>query len=126
MASIFRASSVFEDSGFHLMARITIHDASNAQQADISSISLQVWDIDRDFQVGATENLTVANVVFDTLQTDARWTADSTGYNFRYTGTAAQVSKGGSTYRYEFKITPASGEVYHIVFDVPTIELKTS
>lgn len=112
--------SVWEDSGAYLMARILAgDDGLAAQQADISSISYVVYDQD-DLTVATTTttSLTVSTVVFDTLQTDARWTVDTTGYNFGWAAPAALFPTGGKVYRTELKFTPASGEAYHLVYKV--------
>lgn len=59
------------------------------------------------------EALTVSAVVFDTLQTDAPWSEDGTGYNFRFTPDQAidvAFATPGRLYRVEVELTPtASG-----------------
>jgi hypothetical protein len=125
MSAVIVTEAVFEDSGCYLLARIRGNDAANIVQADISSINLCVS------QKGGTPDtagtaVTVATVIFNTLQTDARWTVDSTGYNFRYEVPAASLPVGGRKYLFEFKFTPASGPVFHVVFEVPTLNLLRS
>jgi hypothetical protein len=125
MSAVIVTEAVFEDSGCYLLARIRGNDAANIVQADISSINLCVS------QKGGTPDtagtaVTVATVIFNTLQTDARWTVDSTGYNFRYEVPAASLPVGGRKYLSEFKFTPASGPVFHVVFEVPTLSLLRS
>ncbi len=120
--------AVFEDSGFYLMARFKSPTGANGVQADITSISLSVFDESSTTAIAGPTALTVSAVVFDTLQTtilDPRWTKDSTGYNFAYSALAAHVPNPGWT-RFEFKFTPASGQVFFIVFRVPVAELYTS
>jgi hypothetical protein len=125
VSAVIVTEAVFEDSGCYLLARIRGNDAANIVQADISSINLCVS------QKGGTPDtagtaVTVATVIFNTLQTDARWTVDSTGYNFRYEVPAASLPVGGRKYLFEFKFTPASGPVFHVVFEVPTLNLLRS
>jgi len=117
--------AVYEDSGFSLMARIYGQAATAITQATISSIALKVYEVSSSTSV-ATATPVVATCVFDTLQTDAYWTKDSTGYNFRYSTLAAQVPTGGSRYIFEFTFTPASGAVFPVVFEVPTLDLYGS
>jgi hypothetical protein len=125
MSAVIVTEAVFEDSGCYLLARIRGNDAANIVQADISSINLCVS------QKGGTPDtvgtaVTVATVIFNTLQTDARWTVDATGYNFRYAVSAAELPLAPRTYVFEFKFTPASGPVFHVVFEVPTLNLLRS
>ena len=117
-------ATVWEDGGATLMSRIVGNDAANIVQADITSISRVVF-------VGSTISTAettpvVADVVFDTLQTDARWARDSTGYNFREAVLAAVFPDGDTIYRVEYKFTPASGEVFWVVFDCLTVNVRTS
>ena len=117
-------ATVWEDGGATLMSRIVGNDAANIVQADITSISRVVF-------VGSTISTAettpvVATVVFDTLQTDARWAVDSTGYNFRQDVAASVFADGDTIYRVEYKFTPASGEVFWVVFDCLTVNVRTS
>jgi len=111
--------TIYEDSGAYLMARVLGGDGAAVQQADVSSIAYSVYDMD-DTSSPATGTLTVANVVYDTLQTDARWTKDSTGYNFGWAAAATLFPTGDKLYLAELLFTPASGEAYHLVFHVRT------
>lgn len=118
-----------EDSGCYLMARVTGNSGSVITQASISTISYGVWDMSTSpptVVVAAGTSLVVSAVVFDTLQTDARWTRDSTGYCFAVAMPAASFPDGGRTYRVEVKMTPASGAVFHVIFDVEAFPLLTS
>lgn len=118
---------VWEDSGCSLMARVLGNSAVAITQATISSIALSIFNMTDDPTTASdTATPVVADTVFDTYQTDARWTEDDTGYNFRYTATAAQLALGGKLYRYEFKLTPSSGEAFHIVFEIETADLRRS
>ena len=72
------SSTAFEDSGHSVMARVTGTDAVNIVQSDITSISYTVHDLKTGEQT-VTGSLVKSTVVFDSLQTDARWTADATG-----------------------------------------------
>jgi hypothetical protein len=111
--------SAREDSGFSLMARIKGQTGSNITQASISTITATFYNIDDEdapVAIGSPASLTVASVVFDTLQTDSRWTKDATGYNFRYdvpatrTGTPCKM-------RVEIKFVPTTGEPFHDVWE---------
>lgn len=120
--------NVFEDGGASFMARVAIQDGTNGQQADFTGITYAVFDLDSATPATAVSSgsLTVANVVFDTLQTDSRWTKDSTGYNFRHDATPAMFPTGGHRYRMEYLFNPAAGEDFFVAFEVDTIAMLTS
>jgi hypothetical protein len=95
-----------------LLARAYTEDRTGLQQSEVDSITLRVYE--QPSNAPASEvystTLTIASVVFDTMQTDARWAGDSVGYNFRYTVDAEQLlGRGGVTTIYEVTIELASG-----------------
>ncbi len=103
--------TVFEDGSGSLMARVKGVDGDNIVRADITSITCAVFDAGGTSV--ATPTVVVATSVFDTLQTDARWSPDidTTGYNFRHDMPATTFTAGGR-YTVEYKFTPASGADY--------------
>ena len=127
MASLITKSSGFKDADVTFLARVIGEDAVVLQQADVTSITFKVYDTTDDSETG-TGTPVVANTIFDTLQTDARWTADSTGYNFKYLIPAASFPVGDRTYRVEFLftlVTPA-GYVFFVVYDHRVRDITTS
>ena len=114
-------SNVIEDSAAQVLARV-LADGVAVVQADISAISYSVFDHSAlgDPVVGGHDGvaLTVADVVFDTLQTDARWTKDATGYNFRHAIAGTAFPTGGHRYRIEYTFTPISGNAWIVAVDV--------
>ena len=75
---------VWEGTSLKVMARLVgkTNAVTDILQANIASITYRVV-VDGTTEVIASTALTVADVIFDTLQTsDAAWTKDSTGYNF--------------------------------------------
>ena len=117
---------VYEDFPMTALARITGSDGNNLQQADLTSIAYTVRDNN---DSGASEvtsgTLTIADVVFDSLQTDARWTKDSTGYNFRATIPAAAFPST-SDYRVQITFTETTGETFPLWFDATVLDNKAS
>jgi hypothetical protein len=116
----------FEDSGASPMARVVGNDGENIVQADITTIFRTIHNAATGTVVQASTEITVADVVFDTLQTDSRWTYDATGYNFRDAVPAAQLATGSEVYQIEYKFTPDSGEVWHVVFQLAATALLGS
>lgn len=119
--------TVFEDGAASFMARVAVGSGVNMVQADISSIACEVFD-----STGtsvATPAVVVADSVFDTLQTDARWNpdVDTTGYNFRYDMPATTFTTGGR-YRVEFMFSPVAGaqDNFPVVFNVSAYALLAS
>lgn len=117
--------TVFEGSGATLMARVQGNDGQNIKQADLTAITCKVFD-KTDATNVATPSITVSAVIFDTLQTDDRWTVDVTGYNFRHEQLASVFSGGGRIYRIEYKFDPGSGEDFFVIFEGTTIPVFTS
>ena len=118
-------ATIYEDTGVTCMARITGAAASAITQATTSAITLAVFK-NKSTVATYTASLTVADVVFDSYQTNARWDKDSTGYNFLYAVIASVFDDGDATYRLEFKFTPTSGSQYFVIFEIDTIEVFTS
>ena len=107
------------------MARIQRDDAAYITQATTSTIVLKTFK-NLSTTATSTTSLTVSSTVFDALQTDARWSKDSTGYNFRYAVPAAVFDAGDATYRLEFYFTPSSGSAYWVIFSIDTVEVFSS
>lgn len=110
----------WEGADLVVMARIKGLDALYINQVSISTVAVKVFDMkdpDR-AQIGATYSPSVASTVFDTLQTDARWTKDRTGYNFRVTVAGAYFPAGDRPYRVEIVFTPVSGAPFPLVVSV--------
>lgn len=95
-----------------LLGRARTEDNTLLQQADVSHIDLRVFESPANAPAAEvySTTLTIADVVFDAMQTDARWRGDSVGYNFKYVPDAPQlVARGGVTTRYEVTIHLNSG-----------------
>ena len=117
-------ATIYEDTGITCMSRILGDDASAITQATTSAITVAVFK-NTSTVATYTASLTVADVVFDAYQTDARWSG-STGYNFRTALPALVFDTGDATYTVEFKFTPTSGSQYFVIFEIDTIEVFTS
>ena len=119
---------VKEDGGATFLARVIGNDGVAILQSTISSLTVKVFDLDETDQDKAvyTATLVVADNIFDTLQTDARWTEDTEGYNFKHDMPASAFSTGDHNYRIEYKFTPTSGEVFWVLFEVLATNVKTS
>lgn len=112
---------VIENSGAVLLARVVKDSGAAIVQADITSITAKVFSADDGTQI-STPTLTVAGCVYDTLQTDARWSADSIGYNVAISLSGDNWPDAGN-YRIEIKFTPASGNPFYVVWDVLALNI---
>ena len=125
--SALRCYSVREGSGAVHVARVKGVDAVNMTQASMSTITCKVTNVAT--AAFTTPAVTIATSVFDTLQTDSRWTlatpGDTTGYNFRFELAPADIVEGGALYEVRFLGTPAVGNAFIVdafrVFVIPLL-----
>lgn len=120
-----KRASIYEDGGAFLMGRILGNDGAYLTQATTSSITYLVHDITAEADI-TSGSLTISSVIFDTLQTDGRWTEDTTGYNFGHAAQASWFATPDHTYRVEYKFSPTSGQVFWVVFELIASALYTS
>ena len=115
---------IWENGGATFLARVQ-SAGLNIVQVDVTSIERKIFDKHGDTPTTAidTQNLVVANTIFDTLQTDGYWSADNTGYNFRDVILPGKFADGNHDYRVEYKILGAAGRVAWIVFIVSAKEI---
>lgn len=109
---------VFKNGTSTNMARVVGADGANVTQSDITSGVYSIYlldDQDADSRTVVTGHdagaLASANIIFDTLQTDAVWTKDDTGYNFRHTpviSVNAAFAIAGRNYLVEYTLTPSA------------------
>ena len=64
----------------------------------------------------------MSNVVFDTLQTDGRWTEDATGYNFKHDIGHALFVNPAIRYRVEYRVTLTGGSEFFLEPLLVTVE----
>lgn len=126
---------IFEGGQVVLLARLEDDDATALQQADISAITIKVYDKNDPANAILTDTLTVADVIYDTLQTGNGWMLDSAanpdpisglyGWNFRYKTPTTYFPQGNRTYTVEAEAvgqgSPADKD--YMVWEQPTINL---
>ncbi|NQU23631.1 MAG: hypothetical protein HQ567_20300 [Candidatus Nealsonbacteria bacterium] len=123
--------TAFKNGSATLLARVVGADGAPITQADVASASYSVYlldDRDADARAAVTGHdgvaLSVASIVFNSLQTDSLWTVDATGYNFRHVLDASAnqaLPTAGRRYLVEFTLTPNSGQVILVRFRVNVI-----
>ncbi len=122
---------VFKNGTATLLARIVGADATEINQANISSIRYSIYQLDESDPDAATavsghddESLSTSAVVFNSLQLDPLWTVDATGYNFRHeidVSTNPAFAVAGPYYRVRYELTPTSGQVIVVRFKLRVI-----
>ena len=109
---------VVEDADATFLARILGDDGDPVQQADVSAIAAKVYNESNSNTQTYSAVVIVANSVFNALQTDDRWTRDSTGFNFAHLVPYTAFPTGGHRYRVEFKFSLATGSYCFALFQV--------
>lgn len=123
-ADLFYEKSL-EDSSVTIMARVRGEDGAYIAQASINAIQRKIFDT----AVPGTEvdstALTVPNAVFDTLQTDGRWSVDDTGYNFLDRIPAGLLTTPNRRYRVQYVFTPTAGadDAFSIAGEISTVDM---
>ena len=123
--------TAFKNGSVTLLARIVGAGGANILQADLNTIKYTVYLLDDqnpDSRTAVSEHadvtLAVADVVFNTLQTDAMWTVDATGYNFRHVldvSAHQAFTVAGRRYLIEYQLTPAVGQMILVRFRINVI-----
>lgn len=123
--------TAFKNGSATLLARIVGADALPVTRADVASIAYTVYlldDRDADGRTAMTGHagvaLAAADVLFDALQTDALWTVDAEGYNFRHVLDVSQHAAfpiAGRRYLVEYRLVPAAGQAILVRFRIHAI-----
>jgi hypothetical protein len=123
--------AAFRNGAVTLLARIVGQNGANVLQADLSAIQYTVYlldDQDPDSRTAVANHtnvtLSVAEVIFDTLQTDDLWTVDTIGYNFRHVldvSAHPAFAIAGRRYLVEHQLTPTVGQAILVRFRINVI-----
>lgn len=100
---------------FTFLARVTGFSGSILDPANVTDIEYEVIDTVTD-EIVEGDDLLASAVMFDTLQTDGRWTLDSIGYNFRHLMDGAAFPVGGRRYRVEYTIHVDDGTAVVVAY----------
>ena len=100
---------IWEDTSPFMMARVFKNDGSAMLQADVTSIAYKVVDQGAPTVLVLGGALVKASVVFDTYQTDSKWSYDSTGYNFGFSLPEGAFPLGSKTYSVDINFVMVVG-----------------
>jgi hypothetical protein len=123
--------TAFKNGSATFLARLVGNHGGYLVPADVTAAAYSVHLLDDRNADGRTPvaghsavSLTVGQVLFDALQTDAVWSADSIGYNFKHALDVAAhpaFAVAGRRYLVEYVLTPASGPMILLRFRVNVI-----
>jgi len=117
--------TVFEDGSAWILLRVVGQDGEEITQASLSTITYAVTDLADDSEIVAATAVAISSTVYDTLQTDARWSADDDGYNFAHALGPTTFPRPGR-YRVEYIFTPVIGFAFLIAADINAISIRRS
>lgn len=102
---------------FTSLAHVVGNAGTDITQASLTSITCKVFDESSATPDTAVSSptITISSAVFDTLQTDARWSVDDDGYNFRNTIAGSVVAGDARRFRIEYLFTPTSGDAFTLI-----------
>lgn len=93
---------VKEGQALYLLMRLVLPNGVAVTQADVMALTAYVYDLSSETNTATvTIPFAVEDSVFDTLQTDGYWDADSDGYNVRCRVGPSTFTNGATTYRIE-------------------------
>ena len=127
-----------EDSTPTALGRITARDGTGVatgrkgegnwlKQADISSITVGVFDLDADSTIVSAAVVDKTASVLDVpVTTDVLWTRDKIGYNFIHDLSVTYFATGDHTFLVEYKVTLTGGTVFFGRYQGPASSVRTS
>jgi len=119
-----------EDGSAYVLARVMRKNSSQnlvaVQQSDLSSVTRKVFLVSDESVVLGPTNLTISDVILNTLSTGSVWTVDTTGFNFIDTVPPTAFPAGDAEYRIEYKFTLTGGEVFWLLVTGTALPVLTS
>jgi hypothetical protein len=123
--------TAFKNGSATFLARIVGNDGACLTPAGVAAAEYSVYLLDDRDPDGRTAveghsavSLTVNDVLYGALQTDALWTVDSIGYNFKHVLEVAAhpaFAIAGRRYLVEYTLTPTSGSAILLRFRMNVI-----
>ena len=123
--------TAFKNGSVTLLARIVGAQGGYVLPTDINSAQYTVYLLDDQNADNRTPvadhsgvSISLAEVLFTTLQTDPMWTVDTTGYNFRHVldiSVHPAFTIADRRYLIEYQLTSATGQVILIRFRINVI-----
>ncbi len=119
-------ATAYQGSSAIILARIIGLDGDPQEKADLSTITCLVTDITPATPEQIDEPaVVIADTVFDVLQTDANWSYDATGYNFKHSLAGTCFPEAGHIYEVQYTFTPVGGGPCIVLFRMTTEATRT-
>jgi len=129
------SGAIWEGADFTILARVVAPDGNALVTGNIEDYTVKIYETTTDpaAAVYSLESSDDSEIMFAALQTDGWWSADSAGYNLRYTAAMAtinntsEVIRGGHTYRTEIELTVAAsytGNASGVIPVIATVQVK--
>lgn len=127
MAAQYITGTCFENSVCTLLARMTGANGGLMTSSTVSALSYKVTDLTTyptSVVVPTTTLSPISSYIFDTLQTDASWTKDQTGYSFKLQINFGTFANANHLYEISVYVTPVAGanQEFPIVFRVTALQ----
>ncbi|MGQ9576485.1 MAG: hypothetical protein ACUVUC_14325 [Thermoguttaceae bacterium] len=123
--------TVFKNGSATLLARVVGASGTPITRSQIAAIQYSIFLLQEDDPDSQTPvaghagvSVPVSSVIYDSLQTDALWTRDSVGYNFKHVLEVEEhpaFAAAGRSYRIVYELRPAAGQVILVRFRVHAI-----
>jgi hypothetical protein len=100
-----------------LLARVELAGGTYPTSSNVSAITTKVFDRNTGLQIG-TFSTSPSDAILNSLTLDNTWSEDRIGYNFSLPVPGSYFPSSQTTYRVETEITPTSGPVVRLVFNL--------
>lgn len=125
MSARVQKCRIIEDQAAVFLARLHDHDGNRVTQASLASITWGAFNSITGTSLGSG-SLTIADVIYDALQTAAIWTADAVGFNFKARLPASAFATGDAIARVDFKFTDNNGDVFFVLYECEVVAVLGS
>lgn len=117
-------ATVWQGTACVLLGRLVNLAGQYVTQASISGISYKVVDLKQVPAAVVNAGIfTISSVIFDVLQTDGRWTVDSTGYNVAMLMPGSNFPNAATTYRVQVTFTQTDLNTLNADWDLQTVKV---
>lgn len=122
MGGMIRGTGLERSALWVLERIVNPNSGAYISQATIADIAYEIHDAQARRKIAGAKALTIANVVWDSLQLGKGWTADTLGWNLAFTVPGDYFPAEG-TYRVDVRFVPVTGATFYTALEVATTKL---